>query len=221
MQSGTGELWEVPYLPIDPLDIGREYTRVIRINSQSGKSGIAHVLERDSGYRVPRALAIEFGRLVQALTDERGTELASDEVARAFESTYLEPKGTLSLTSAGIERLSDGKACAVTAKIILNGQAHSVSGVGGGPIEAFVRALATVAQRGLEISDYSEHARGVGADAEAVAYVALQERGAGGVLRTSFGAGRDSDLVLASFRAIVAAFNRSVKEGVEVVQALA
>lgn len=204
MASAKPTQWEVPYLPIDPADIGREYEPVIRINSQSGKSGLLHVLERDYGYRVPRELAIEFSKRVQGVTDERGEELSSAAVHELFEATYLRAAGAVAVSSVAIERRANGRECAVSAEISADGCARTVQGIGSGPIEAFARAVALVVGEPFDVVDYAEHARGAGADAEAVAYVALQIRGA-----VYYGVGSNADVVLASLHALVSALNRA------------
>jgi len=203
MELNESKVWEVPYLPIDPADVGRGYEPVIRINSQSGKSGIAHVLERDFGLRVPRALAIELSREVQRLTDARGEELSPEATLAVFRGTYLDAPGEVSLTSVGVERRAGNAECVVTARIARAGQEQEARGVGAGPLEAFVSALASSVDVRLEIADYSEHAVASGAAARALAYVALTVRG-----QTSYGAGEHEDVAVASFRAIVSAYNR-------------
>ncbi|MFZ5895712.1 MAG: 2-isopropylmalate synthase [Myxococcota bacterium] len=203
MAASSGERWEVPYLPIDPADIGREYEPVIRINSQSGKSGLLHVLERDFGYRVPRELAIEFSKAVQAVTDARGEELSSAEVHALFESSYVHAPGSIALSSVGVERRANGRECAVSATLNVDGESRSVQGIGAGPIEAFALAIGRVFPRAFEVVDYSEHARGHGAAAEAVAYLAVRVNG--GVY---YGVGSNTDVVLASVHALVSALNR-------------
>jgi 2-isopropylmalate synthase len=200
----AGALYEVPYLPIDPADVGRAYEPVIRINSQSGKSGVAHVLERDHGYRVPRALAIELSQVVQAVTDRHGQELTAQDIGALFQREYLDATGAFALESAGVERHRDGKECAVVAQLAVRGEPREVHGIGNGPVEAFVAALNTLAGPALELSDYAEHAATSGASARAVAYVAVR---IGPTVR--YGAGRHDDVVLAAFHAIVSALNRA------------
>ncbi|HET9957264.1 MAG TPA: 2-isopropylmalate synthase [Polyangiaceae bacterium] len=204
--EGPDDIWEVPYLPIDPMDVGRRYESVIRINSQSGKSGLAHVLERDAGYRVPRPVAIEFGRVAQAVTDGRGEELSSEGVVALFERTYLSVSGPFELRTVAVERRSAGRDCAVTAELRIDGVSRTVTGIGSGPIEAFVSALSTCVGQTLEVADYVEHARGRGADAEAVAFASV--RGAADAGEPLYGVGRHKDVVLASLHAIIAACNR-------------
>ena len=203
MDAAKPEHWEVPYLPIDPADVGREYEPVIRINSQSGKSGLLHVLERDYGYRVPRELAIEFSKRVQAVTDARGEELSSTSVHELFEATYLRAAGAIEVASVALERRANGRECAVSAELTMNGRVYPVQGIGSGPIEAFARAVALAVAQPFDVVDYAEHARGSGADAEAVAYVALRVNG-----DVLYGVGSNSDVVLASINAFVSALNR-------------
>jgi 2-isopropylmalate synthase len=205
MARTDGSKYEVPYLPIDPADVGRAYEPIIRINSQSGKSGVAHVLERDHGYRVPRELAVELSQTVQALTDSRGEELSSPEIGALFERDYFDASGPFVLESAGVERRSSGKECAVVAKVSVSGQRHELLGIGQGPVDAFVAALSTLPGAAPELVDYAEHAAAPGADALAIAYVAVRVAGA-----TRYGAGRDGDVVLAAFRAMLSAFNRAL-----------
>jgi 2-isopropylmalate synthase len=206
MKRGDDTRWEVPYLPIDPADIGREYEPVIRINSQSGKSGLLHVLERDYGYRVPRDLAIEFSKHVQQVTDARGAELSSEAVCALFESTYVNVQGSFGLENAGVERRAAGRECAVSATLSVNGRSDEARGIGGGPVEAFARALSVAGAPGFEIVDYTEHARGAGANALAVAYVAIQISG-----NVLYGVAQHPDVVLASFHALLSALNRATR----------
>jgi hypothetical protein len=144
MEKTDGSKYEVPYLPIDPADVGRAYEPIIRINSQSGKSGVAHVLERDHGYRVPRELAVELSQAVQAVTDARGQELSPTEIRDLFERDYFDAAGPFVLESAGVERRSTGKDCAVVAQISVSGVRQELRGIGHGPVEAFVAALTSL-----------------------------------------------------------------------------
>ena len=203
MEASAGTLWEVPYLPIDPADVGRGYEPVIRINSQSGKSGIAHVLDRDYGLRLPRALAIELSREVQVRTDASGEEYSAEATLALFRSAYLDAPGPLLFEGAGVDRQRDGSRCEVTARLKYAGKIQEVRGAGAGPIEAFVHSLSKCVGTTLEISDYSEHGASEGAAARAVAYVALRADG-----QPRYGVGEHEDVVIASFRAIVSAYNR-------------
>ncbi len=227
LSNAAEAAWEVPYLPIDPGDIGRQYEPVIRINSQSGKSGLLHVLERDFGYRVPRALAIEFSREVQTVTDARGEELSPEAVIQLFQQTYVEREGAVRLEGASVERRASGRECAVGARVQMGAESRETTGIGVGPIEAFARGLALVMGVMFEVVDFSEHARGEGASAKAVAYVAVRLVAAGpppqpsgsnlavaGVAEpardTYYGVAEHADVVLASFHALVSALNRAV-----------
>lgn len=207
MEAGDGRVWEVPYLPIDPADVGRGYEPVIRINSQSGKSGIAHVLERDFGLRLPRALAIELSREVQLRTDASGEEYSAEATLALFQSTYLDVAGPLAFESAHVDRQGDGSRCKVLARVRQRGALESIQGAGAGPIEAFVNALSQYVGRELELNHYSEHAVSEGASARAVAYVSLRSP----TTPPRYGVSEHEDVVLASFRAIVSAYNRLVR----------
>ncbi|MEJ2644505.1 MAG: 2-isopropylmalate synthase [Gammaproteobacteria bacterium] len=197
--------WDVPYLPIDPADVGRSYEAVIRVNSQSGKGGVAYLLEQGYGLVLPRRLQIEFSPVVQAITDATGKELTGEQIWAVFRAEYLEQDGGIELVDYrhAPEAGHQGQD-RVRATIRHDGMEHLVTGVGTGPIDAFVDALA---QHGtaLQVVDYREHAVGAGADAVAVSYVEV------GVAdgRTLFGVGRHQNIVTASLQAVVSAVNRA------------
>ncbi len=197
-------LWEVPYLPIDPADIGRSYDAVVRINSQSGKGGVAFVLENDHGFAIPRAMQIEFGKHVQLLSESSGGEVTSLHVVAAFEREYLvnEPLKLIEAHTAddGAGRFT------IEASIADRGGVRTLWGTGNGPIDAFVSALGRDLVIELQVQNYSEHAIGSGSGAAAVAYVELVVAG-----KTHFGAGRDRSIVTASLHAVVSAINRAVR----------
>ena len=195
--------WEVPYLPIDPADVGRAYEPLIRINSQSGKSGVSFVLEHGGGYRVPKALAIELGRVVQHVTDSSGKELMPADIVAIFEREYLAPLGRVALLDYEVQHPAPGR-CHLHARVRDHADEVAVSGEGEGAIDAFVHALAAQLGTNLGVADFSEHALGSGADAEAVAYVRLEDATG----KQCFGAGRDRDIVTASLQAVVRATNR-------------
>jgi 2-isopropylmalate synthase len=211
--------WEVPYLPIDPVDVGRTYEAVIRINSQSGKGGVAYLLERDRGFDLPRRQQVEFSQIVQGIVEETGRELTSDEIADAFEREYLS-SGAFSVEEHREDTLvgHDGRELrTISAVVSHNGVEHVVQGRGNGPIDAFVDGMARHFGLGVCVSDYREHSVGQGADAVAVAYVEVVR---GDVSPSSpstdasdaaafFGVGRDSDIVTASLRAVISAVNRA------------
>ncbi len=200
-----GGPWEVPYLPVDPASLGRSYQEVIRINSQSGKGGIAFVLEQDYGLRLPRRLQIEFRQVVQRITDESEEELPSKAVWDAFEAEYLTRRRPFELVDY---RESGGRDVAdrLTAVLRRDGVAQEIEGRGSGPIDAFVDALRRHFRIEVRVSDYREHAVGTGADARAVAYVEiLREDG-----RALFGVGLHANIAFASLEAVVSAVNRSL-----------
>nr|WP_320131117.1 2-isopropylmalate synthase [uncultured Holophaga sp.] len=193
--------WEVPYLPLDPAEVGRSYEAIIRINSQSGKGGLAYLLEAGHGFILPRSLAAEFSAQVQAQADRSGEEIAPDQVWHSFESTYLQP-GRYTLPAFETQR--SGADCHLSATLEEAGHPLQVSGSGKGPLEAFVKGINQALDRDIHILDYHEHALGSGEEAEAVAYVHL--RGKDG--QTRHGVGRDTDIAAAGLRAILSALNR-------------
>ena len=197
--------WEVPYLPIDPEDVGRNYEQVIRINSQSGKSGVAHVLERDHGYRVPKALAMDLSNSVQRVTDETGEEISSDKLVRLFYSKYFRNPPDFEIRNVEVKPGESDAERIVTAEVRLGQKVHRLKGRGYGAIESFAQGLHMICEGPWDIIDYAEHARGQGANAEAVSYVAIKSNGG---KQTWFGVGQDRDVVLASFRSLVAAVVR-------------
>jgi 2-isopropylmalate synthase len=194
--------WEVPYLPIDPADVGRSYETVIRINSQSGKSGAAYVMEVDHGLRLPRRLAIEFSAVVQAQADASEEEIPSKALYELFEREYLRP-GRLSLCSHRVLAGGGGDAVEVEAVLSRGAERLALHGSGTGPIDAFVAAVRGV-EGELHVADYAEHALSAGEDALAVAYVEV--RRSDGTCR--WGVGRHRSIVAASFEAVVGALNR-------------
>jgi 2-isopropylmalate synthase len=202
---GDGDAWEVPYLPVDPADLGRSYQEVIRINSQSGKGGIAFILEQDHGLRLPRRLQIEFREAVQHITDESEEELSSKAVWQTFQAEYLERRTPFELVDYREEGGRDVKDRLV-AVVRQDGVERSIEGQGSGPIDAFVDALRGHCGVSLRVSDYREHAVGSGADARAVAYVEVETAEG----RTLFGVGLHPNIVEASLEAVVSAVNRSL-----------
>jgi len=211
-QASDSGFWEVPYLPIDPADVGRSYEAVIRINSQSGKGGVAYVMERDHGFRLPRNFQIEFSREVQRVANATGCELTSREIGAIFEREYLVVAGPYQLTDFSWNRDStDSDGCHVKARLERGAERIDLAGSGGGPVHAFVEALNEAFGTDLEVRDYNEHAMGVGADAKAVAYVELANKGA---TRTDSrcGVAIDDSIVVAPVRALVSAFNRLGQE---------
>ncbi|HLY57987.1 MAG TPA: 2-isopropylmalate synthase [Stellaceae bacterium] len=199
------ELWEVPYLPIDPKDIGRTYEAVIRINSQSGKGGVAYVMKTDYGLELPRPLQIEFSRIVQQMTDATGTEATSEDIWRLFKTTYLSPDARLQLLEhRSVPEPHASELRRLTARVKWQGEEREIEGVGNGPVDAFCHAIA--AAFGIEVSvvDYHEHAVSGGSAARAATY--LQVRGADGA--TLHGVGLHGNITTASLRAVASAASR-------------
>lgn len=203
-EAKNDPLWEVPYLPIDPADLGRSYEAVIRVNSQSGKGGVAWVIEQDKGLKLPKRLQADFSRHVQRLADETSREMNASDIWGLFEATYL-ARGAdrfrlLDYTESGSvgDRLFVGH-------VAVDGEERSISGRGNGLISGVIAALGDTTGPQLDVVDYSEHAIGHGADAQAAAYVEC--RTADG--RTVFGVGIDADIATASVRAVLSAANRA------------
>lgn len=202
--------WEVPYLPIDPTHVGRNYEAVIRINSQSGKGGIAYVLENDFGYALPRRMQIEFAQIVQASADISGEEIVSERVHALFEREYLHVEGGPRLEGPRT-LLADGAdgEDIVEATLVWGEARFALNAKGSGPMDAFVSALSGVLGVDLRIGDYHEHALGAGSDAKAMAYVELVAEGG----RHLYGASIAASIVDASFGAILSAIARATGQG--------
>ncbi|MFM8745934.1 MAG: 2-isopropylmalate synthase [Aestuariivirga sp.] len=205
MAASNAPLWEVPYLPIDPMDVGRSYEAVIRINSQSGKGGIAYILEKEHGIELPRRLQIEFSKVVQAIADGEGVEVPAERLWSAFAGEYLDGNGRYGFVSHSAS--SDHGQQDVVAKITADGSLKSILGHGNGPIDGFVDAIRKESGLSFDIADYREHAMGTGANASAVAYVEL--RLADGT--SLFGVGIDKNIVVASLKAVLSGVNRALK----------
>ena len=204
MAASNSGLWEVPYLPIDPKDLGRSYEAIIRVNSQSGKGGIAYLMETEYGMALPRPFQIEFSNVVQSIADDTGGEITSDQLWKAFEQTYLTSAPikfveyrTKPDTHASERRLLD-------ARILHNGQERDIKGTGNGPIDAYVDALQRDCGIAVRLLDYHEHAVGGGADAKASAYVQLVDEAG----EKCWGVGLHANIVAASLLAVTSAVNR-------------
>ena len=200
-----GDVWDMPYLPIDPMDLGRSYEAVIRVNSQSGKGGIAYLLEHEFGLELPRRLQIEFSQVVQGVMDASGKELTAQDLFALFQATY----GVQ--TVAAPERLmieesieTEGKVFSIKADVRLGAHVHAIQGSGTGPIDAFVAGLMAATGQVVRVLDYREHAIGSGASAQAVAYLELRIND-----ETLFGVGMDGNIVSASLKAILSGLQRS------------
>ncbi|AUX24015.1 2-isopropylmalate synthase [Sorangium cellulosum] len=201
LREGGGALWEVPYLPIDPEDVGRSYEAVIRVNSQSGKGGVAYVLERDHGYAVPRALAIELSQAVQREAERTEGEVGKAEILAMFEREYVNRSAPLRVTGYG--RSGEGAGARHEIHVQIHGIPHALSAAGGDAASAFAGALARHLGIEIAVEEHAAHARPEGAGAGSVAYVAV----ASGRER-SFGAGTHASAVMASLAAVASAVNR-------------
>ena len=206
MAASNSPLWEVPYLPIDPMDLGRSYEAVIRINSQSGKGGIAYILEKEHGIELPRRLQIEFSKVVQAIADGEGVELAADRLWGAFQSEYLEGNGRYGFVSHSAS--ADQAEQDVVAKITVDGALKTILGHGNGPVDGFVDAIRKESGLNFDVADYREHAIGMGANAAAIAYVELRLADGSSL----FGVGVDKNIVVASLKAVISGVNRALKK---------
>jgi 2-isopropylmalate synthase len=202
--QSTEKPWDVLYIPIDPADIGRSYKAIIRINSQSGKGGVAYVLEKEFGYQLPKLLQKELGRLVNDLSDQKGTELTAQDVHELFLESFLIRDGNVALEAFRAIDRSDLITC--EADLRLQGSPVTVRGSGNGPIDAFVQALAGTSLPAIEILNYSEHSLGAGAGARAISYIQIKVPTG----RTFYGVGSDTNIELASIHAIVSALNRAI-----------
>jgi 2-isopropylmalate synthase len=200
--------WEAPYLPIDPHDVGRTYEAVIRVNSQSGKGGMAYIMKSEHKMDLPRRLQIEFSRVVQQRADTEGGEVSPDELWRIFEGEYLMPSDPLSLVT--VKSVSNGGGYTVTATVNDRGHEREITGEGNGPVSAFVDALGILGHH-VRVLDYTEHALSAGGDAMAAAYVET-EVGEGDDSRVLWGVGLNSSIVTASLRAVISAINRDSRD---------
>jgi 2-isopropylmalate synthase len=199
------EPWDVLYIPIDPADIGRSYKAIIRINSQSGKGGVAYVLEHEFGYSLPKLMHKEIGKLINDVADKKGTELTPKQILAVFQKEYLKRTAPLALTQ--FKTVESKKLVKCEATLTFRRKRLKIAGQGNGPIDAFVRGLAaTAALPKVEILSYAEHSLGQGAQAKAVSYIQAKIGGA----HTLYGAGIDTNIELASIKAIVSALNRAL-----------
>jgi len=194
----------VPYLPLDPADVGRTYDSVIRVNSQSGKGGIAFLLERDYDLVLPRRLQIKFSRVVQQAMDAEGREMTSTELWQLFEQEYLQAVAPLKYGSHSLAQ-TDSDRQQITATILVNEQPKTLMGQGNGPIDAFLDAL----DLDIQIHHYEERALSQGSDASAIAYIEITRPDFPGAL---YGVGIHANIVTASLLAVLSAINRIVQQ---------
>ncbi|MDR3643880.1 MAG: 2-isopropylmalate synthase [Clostridia bacterium] len=206
-RKNSGTLWEIPYLPIDPADIGREYEPIIRINSQSGKGGAAFVLKTYFGFNLPKEMQPEFGAIVKEASDRCGDELSKEQVYTLFEQAYLSLSGPYSIKSHHIyEEPTEGEDNLVhfEGTIICGAEEKHAAGAGNGPISAFLNALDGIGMGGYDVVSYDEHAINRGSDARAIAYICLSDTAG----HSTFGVGISSNINRASIKSIVSAINR-------------
>ena len=203
------EVWDVPYLPLDPADLGRTYEAVIRVNSQSGKGGIAYLLERDYGLALPRLLQVEFSQVIQGITDATGKELSPADIFEAFEREYLAIASPVHYVGHRAQHNGvDGTVEHLTAHLRVHDVEAVLHGAGNGPVDAFVAAVRSGLSLPIHVLNYHEHAIGAGEDAMAVSYVQLRV----GSDRTVYGVGRDANIVTATLRALTSAINRGIAQ---------
>ncbi|MGI4777190.1 MAG: 2-isopropylmalate synthase [Janthinobacterium lividum] len=210
-----GDVWDMPYLPIDPKDVGRSYEAVIRVNSQSGKGGIAYLLESEYGLEMPRRLQMEFSQTVQRVMDVAGKELTAADLWRLFETEYR-IKSVAGPQHRSIEEQGEGTSAVVVLRADLRweGKVRKIEGSGNGPIDAFIHALAGITGHAIRVIDYHQHAIGAGADAQAVAYLELRVDDS----HTLFGVGMDANIISASLKAIVSGLERARAHGAQSLQ---
>jgi 2-isopropylmalate synthase len=194
----------MPYLPIDPKDLGRSYEAVIRVNSQSGKGGISYLLETECGLELPRRLQIEFSQVVQGVMDASGKELSAQDLWQLFEREYCIGRATVAHQVLEADAGVSGDMVTLAADVRSGSRSFSIQGAGNGPIDAFVEGLGQATGQSVRVLDYHEHAIASGADARAVAYLELRVGD-----RTLFGVGMDANIVSASLKAIVSGLQRA------------
>ena len=206
LRNSNQETWEVPYLPIDPKDVGRSYEAVIRINSQSGKGGVAYLLEKDHGLSMPRRLQIEFSQVIQKITDETGKEISASDIWETFQETYFNENGTFKFlehhinSRANKEGLQEDE---IEIKIKKGNETKTIKGSGNGPIDAMIDALSTNLDLDVKIADYHQHAISSGSDAKAVAYSEISYKE-----QSVWGVGIHQNTVIAGLESVINGLNR-------------
>lgn len=207
MRDHNREFWQVPYLPIDPADIGRCYEPIVRINSQSGKGGVAFIMETYFGYKLPKSMHKEFADVIQKISEKQG-EVAPEQIMQEFKVCYLERKEPLHFVKCKMEDVSDSSDAydtIVTVTYREHGEEKEFRATGNGPIDAVHHGLQEVVGKKIKILDYSEHALGEGANAQAAAYIQVMDQETG---KTIFGVGTSSNITRASIRGLFSAMNR-------------
>jgi 2-isopropylmalate synthase len=198
-----GDVWDMPYLPIDPKDLGRSYEAIIRVNSQSGKGGIAYLLESEYGLELPRRLQIEFSQVVQGVMDAQGREVTASDIWKIFESEYRIAEGVVTLSDLTQTDIGEGRV-RVAAEAVVMGRKMAFDGAGNGPVDAFVDGLSRAAGVPVKVLNYHEHSIGGGAQARAAAYLEVRVGEAAPV----FGVGIDANIVRATLLAVLSATSR-------------
>jgi 2-isopropylmalate synthase len=207
LQTSNSKVWEVPYLPIDPADLGRTYEAIIRINSQSGKGGIAYILKSDYGIDMPRLLQVEFSKLIQTIAEETGKEILPSLIWETFRKEYLENASPVAFVShTTVPEPGHPDVRLLDARIEYEDKPRTVSGRGNGPIAGYVDALGKNCGVGIRVRDYHQHATGAGSDAKAVSYIEAETSDG----RVLWGVGMDSNIVTASLKAVTCAANRAL-----------
>jgi len=208
LSKSNEPFWEVPYLPIDPSDLGRSYEAVVRINSQSGKGGVAFILEKDHGVSLPRRLQINLSEKIQKVADKTGKEVVSSEIWKIFEKNYLEVPGKFKLNNYSLSSVEDDSGNTsdkIKVTLSVEDKLVDMKGSGGGPIEAFVSAVNQHFNVQITVSDYYQHSVTSGADAKAAAFIELTSKA-----KNEWGAGIDGNTVKASFQAIISGINKLI-----------
>ena len=206
--GGEYHTWGVPYLPLDPKHLGRNYEAVIRVNSQSGKGGVAYVMKAEHGFDLPRRLQIEFSKTIQHITEDTGTEISPLVMWDAFQESYLPADPQFVLTSHELRSDSAAGTTSITAQLVVKGEHVTVTGQGNGPIDAFVHALRTGLASTIDVLDYAEHAMGQGSQATAVAYVETSVADGAEAGAVKWGVGTDPSTITAALRAVLNAHER-------------
>jgi 2-isopropylmalate synthase len=208
-EEAASGVWEVPYLPIDPSDVGRTYESIIRINSQSGKGGVAYVMEKDFGFKLPKAMHPEFGKIIQAVTDKEGRELQHSDIYSTFEKEYLSANSPYELEMFHVvkrhrNKEENGSRADVEAMILVNGEEITIAASGNGPLDAFCTALKQKVTGDFKLTRYHEHALEGGSGAKAAAYIEIHAPDGS----ISWGTGVDTDIIIASIKAVLSSLNR-------------
>ena len=207
METTNSPLFEVPYLPIDPKDIGRDYEAIIRVNSQSGKGGVSYILENDYSIRLPKAAQAQFSQVIQKITDATSQEISPAKIWETFEKTFINQSGPFKLISFTSERASRSNDLErMKATVEINGKSHQLEATGNGPIAAFIKGMRDEFNLTFRLKDYNEHTRTAGSESEAAAYIELKVPDENG--QSVFGVGIDTSITLAPIKAVISAINR-------------